>query len=158
MKDYQKRILELLLKQEDLLSKLYKSFADKFPELKDFWTQLSQSEIQHVNWIKKLYALEKQKEILFHEDKIKTYTVKAFVDYIEKTIKKTEDNDNLTVLNALSYTIDLESALLEKNIFAHFIGLTEKMEGILNLLSEDTKNHVKKAKKMKEEWERRAAP
>ena len=149
LKPYQKKIVELLIKQELLLSKLYKTFADKFPKHKDFWINISKAEIRHANWIEKLYEVEKKGIVIFDEGKIKTYTMKAFIEHVEKIISRTENNE-INPINTFSYALDFEMALIEKNIFTHFDGLNEKAIGVLKALIAETKNHIEKIKEMKQ--------
>ena len=52
IKDYQKRILELLEQLELEISNLYKLFAEKFPAHQELWNNLRNEEINHAVYIK----------------------------------------------------------------------------------------------------------
>ena len=119
LKPYQKNIVELLIKQEMSLSKLYKTFAEKFSGHKDFWINLSKDEMRHANWIEKLSEAEKKGIVIFDEGKIKTYTMKAYIEHVEKVMSGTENNE-FNQINAFSFALDFETALIEKNVFTHF--------------------------------------
>lgn len=79
LKPYQEKIITLLLKQETLLASLYQTFAQKFPEHEEFWSQLAREEEKHAGWLEQLRAATKKKVVLFNEGRIKTYTMETFV-------------------------------------------------------------------------------
>lgn len=147
LSDYQKKIIELMCKQELLLAKLYKLFADQFPDHKDFWQDLAKDEVRHAGWIKRLYKAEKEDLIAFSEGKIKTYTMDTFIENLEKIIQRAE-NGELNLKMAISYTLDLERSLIEKNVFSHFEIIDKKLAEIMAKLESETRRHVKKAEDM----------
>jgi rubrerythrin len=144
LEPYQKKIIELLYKQEILLSKFYKTLSVKFPEYGDFWKGLAKEELKHAEWIKKLYQAEKKDLVAFSEGKVKTYTLNSFIENLEKTIRRAE-NDELNLKTAIAYTLDFERSLIEKNTFSRFEIVEESIKGIMTKLESETKRHVKKA-------------
>ena len=144
---YQKKIIELMYKQEILLAKLYKLFAVQFPDHKDFWKDLAKDELQHAGWIKRLYKAEKKDLIAFSEGKVKTYTMTTFIENLKKTIQRAE-NREINLKMAVSYTLDFEKALIEKNVFSHFEIIDKKLAGIMTKLESETRRHLKKVEDM----------
>lgn len=147
LEDYQKKIIDLLYKQELLLARLYKIFADQLPDHKDFWQDLAKDELQHAEWIKKFHQAEKEDLLAFSEGKIKTYTMNAFIENLEKIIRRAE-NREITLKMAISYTVDFERSLIEKNVFSHFKIIDEKLQGIMVKLESETRKHLKKTEDM----------
>jgi len=147
LEDYQKKIIDLLCKQELLLASLYEIFADHFPDHKDFWQELAKDEQKHAEWIKKLYQAEEEDLVAFSEGKIKTYTMNIFIENLEKTIRRAE-NRELNLKMAIAYTLDFERSLIEKNVFLHFKIIDEKLQEIMTKLESETRRHVKKAEDM----------
>ncbi|MBW2596691.1 MAG: hypothetical protein JRC93_12130 [Deltaproteobacteria bacterium] len=147
LSDYQKKIIELMCKQELLLAKLYEIFADQFPEHKAFWQDLAKDELQHAEWIKKLYQAEEENLTAFSEGKFNPSAMNIYIENIEKTIRRAE-NKEITLKMAISYTLDFERSLIEKNVFSHFEIIDKKFAGIMTKLESETRRHLKKAEDM----------
>ena len=60
LKPIQEEIIQQLIKQEALLSKLYKYFAKQFPAHQEFWAKLSKEESKHAEIITKLFAATRE--------------------------------------------------------------------------------------------------
>jgi len=144
---YQKKIIELLFNQEILLAKLYKIFAVQFSDHKDFWQDLARDEERHAAWVKRLYKKKKKDLTAFSEGKVKTYTMNTFIENLEKIIQRAE-NGEINLKMAISYTLDLERSLIEKNVFSHFEIIDKKLAGIMTKLESETRRHLKKAEDM----------
>jgi len=137
----------LLYKQEILLAKLYKIFAVQFPDHKDFWQDLAKDELRHAGWVKRFYKAEKKDLIAFSEGKVNAYVMNTFIENLEKTIQRAE-NGEINLKMAISYTLDFERSLIEKNVFTHFEIIDKKLAGIMTKLENETRRHVKKADDM----------
>ena len=147
LSDYQKKIIELMGEQELLLAKLYNIFADQFLDHKDFWQDLAKDELQHAEWVKKFYQAEKEDLVAFSEGKVNVYSMNAFIENLEKTIQRAE-NGEINLKMAISYTLDFERSLIEKNTFSRFEIIDEKLAGIMTKLESETRRHLKKAEDM----------
>ena len=90
LEPYQKKIIELFIKQEMLLSRLYGIFARNFPKEKNFGAALSGDEKKHANWLKQLFDAEKKGRVLFGEGRVKTHALNTFVQYLEEKISIAE--------------------------------------------------------------------
>ncbi len=143
IKPFQEKILQQLINQEALLSKLYSIFSKQFPQYNEFWEKLSKEEERHAKLIEKLLAATKTGKIFFDEGKIKTYTLTAFITRLEGIIEKAERGE-FTYSSAFSYAVDYESSLIEKNVFSHFDSLSDKAKGTLKILQAETINHVER--------------
>lgn len=136
-----------MCKQELLLAKLYKIFAVQFPDHKNFWQDLAKDELQHAGWIKQFYQAEKKDLIAFSEGKVNAYAMNTFIENLEKIIQRAE-NGEINLKMAISYTLDFERSLIEKNVFSHFEIIDKKLAGIMTKLESETRRHVKKAEDM----------
>ena len=130
LQPYQKKIIELLIRQEMLLSRLYGIFSTHFPKEKEFWTGLSRDEKKHAQWLKQLYEAEKKDLVLFDEGKVRIHALNTFIDYLEKKVHLAGQG-GLSPKQAVVLSLDLERALLEKEVFSHFDGLSKKGGGYL---------------------------
>jgi len=54
LSEIQLKAIELLAEYEIMIGRLYKEYAQKFLDWKDFWSKLSAEERGHANWILKL--------------------------------------------------------------------------------------------------------
>ncbi len=147
LEPYQKKIIEYMYSQEILLAKLYKLFSEQFPDYREFWEDLAKDELRHGELIKQFYKATKKDLVTFCEGKIKTYTMKTFLDSIEKIIERTQ-NGELNVKMAMTYTYDFERSLIEKNVFSRFKILDKKLSGIIDKLEKETNKHCQKAKNL----------
>ena len=132
-----------MIKQEVLLARLYTAFAGHFPEHAEVWYDLVKDEKQHANWLNQLYDAGEKGIILFDEGKTKTYTMNIYITNLESIIDRAE-NQELTLPQAITCTLDFERSLIEKNVFTHFDSVSDKARSILKQLINETEKHIKK--------------
>lgn len=154
MQDYQKIFLEHLEKLELEISSLYKLFAQKFPTHKQLWEQMSNEEISHASHIKKLSSLTEEGKVFFDERKTKTYTIKTVSDAVKSTYQKVESGQ-LTLLNALVYSINLEDSIIESKFYDYFSTSNHNINATINKIKQETREHAQKMKKALEEEKKR---
>jgi len=144
---YQDKIIDLMLKQEAMLAKLYQAFAKKFPEHEALWNKLAREEEKHAGWVEQLHVASQKKVVLFTEGRIKSQALETFVQGLEEKIERAEA-DGYNVRQALVCTIDLERTLIEKEVFSHFVGITEKASNVMKFLAKETKEHLELAENL----------
>lgn len=88
--------------------------------------------------------------MLFEEGKINTNAMNTLISYIDK-IKNKVENEDITMKQALTYSNDFEQSLAEKNVFAHFESMSDKVKTVLNTLKSDTGKHIDIIKNLKQE-------
>ena len=150
LKDYQKKILELLEQLELEMAGLYKLFANKFSSRGDLWIALAQEETGHADKVKKLRSFIDEGKAAFDEKMTKTYTVQLFIDNIKKVYTDAQTN-NMPLLKALALSYDFEQSIIEKKLYDYFISSDSDVKIIINDIREDTSNHSSKIKKIMEE-------
>jgi rubrerythrin len=148
LEPYQKNIIELLFKQELLLSQLYELFANKFPEYSEFWMDLSKEEKTHAQWIKKLYHAEKKDLVLFDEGKTKTYTLQTVIKHTENVIAQVKEGE-FTLEMAIGHTLDFERSILEKDFIKFFKTTDDKVKAVMDKLDKETKKHISQIQELK---------
>lgn len=144
----QKMILDLLIKQEKLLARLYTIFRDKFLEHGDFWGKLAKEEHYHAKWLEQLYEAAATDVVLFDENKLTPFSLETFIKGVEEAIRKAEA-DELDARMALIQTTDLERSLIEKNVFSKFSGLTAKAKNVMELLKKQTEDHLSQCENLR---------
>ena len=146
LKDYQKILLELLEQLELEISYLYKFFAEKFPSHSKLWNSLLEEETNHASYVKKLSSLAKKGEISFDEKTTKTYTLKTVINYIKAQYQKAE-TDQFTLVNALSFSLNLEQSLIEKKFYDYFSSNDREVIMIINKIKEEILEHKSRIEK-----------
>lgn len=149
LKSEQEIILELLVQQETYLAELYQVYAEKFPEYEALWLSLVKEEKTHAKWIKGLLKSAKTGSVHFDEGKIRIHPLNTFMGGIKIAIKKARDND-ISPLQAISYALDIEKSMFEKDVFAQFGAVSKKAKSVLGLLQKKTEAHTESIKIEKE--------
>lgn len=143
MESYKAAMIELCLEQELLLAEIYRSYAARFPQHRPFWEELVAEELEHAGWVRFLQQQAEKSSLTFEEGKTKTYTLKAFIEHLRKTLADARRPD-LTCGRALAATLDLERALLERNVYSYFRSGSQKDQQLLQLLQQGVRNHLGK--------------
>lgn len=150
LKPYQEKIIQQMVTQEKLLSRLYALFAQQFPEYAEFWGKLSKEEETHSKLIEKLWEAEKKGLVFFDEGKVKTYTLNLLIGRLEEVVEKAERR-GFDLPSAFACAVDYESALIEKKVFTHFDSLNKKIKSSLKRLQDETLKHVERIRHMQKE-------
>lgn len=132
-----------MIKQESLLAKLYKLFAEQFPEHRETWSELAAEEKKHANWLRQLGDAVEKGIVGFEEGRFKAPALKIYIAHLEQIIARAEKKE-LTLTSAVSYTVDFERSLIEKNVFTHFDSASEQARSVLNRLKSETEAHIQK--------------
>lgn len=148
LQPYQEKMLTLLERQEVMLAELYDTFARTFPKQADFWTGLAKEEQRHAQLIAKLREASQKGVVLFDEGKMKTYTLQAFIENLDKILTRAKRGE-INLASAFAFAVDFESSLIEKNVFANFNAITDKAQGVLKVLQAETVNHMDRIKKQR---------
>lgn len=149
LKNDQEIILELLIQQETYLAELYQVYSEKFPEQEAFWQSLVKEEKEHANWINGLLKSARKGVVHFDECKIKIHPLNTFIGGIKLSIKKARDTD-VAQVNAISYALDMEKSMFERDIFGQFGAVSKKAKSVLGLLQKKTEEHAEKIRIEKE--------
>jgi len=139
----QNRIIDQLIRQEEMISVLYEIFAKQFSQHASFWKELSLEEVRHARLLKELKEVANKEQVLFDEGKLSIITLDAFLVRLDGVLQKAKKGD-FTLLAALNCAVDYETSLIEKNIFAHFDSTNSKFKEVLQILQAETQKHVEK--------------
>ena len=145
---YQKEIIELMIRQESLLADLYTLFKEHYSEHSEVWGNLAKEEKKHAVWLKQLYDAGEKGIVLFDAGKIKTSTMNTYIQHLEQIIARAEKKE-LTLTQAVSFAMDFEQSLIEKNVFTHFDSTSEKAKIVLMRLIIETETHIRKIQSLR---------
>ncbi|HON59413.1 MAG TPA: hypothetical protein P5040_00680 [Smithella sp.] len=141
LKDYQKKLLELLEQLEREIAVLYKLFAGMFPAHESLWSKLREEEEKHASYLNKLTALAEQDKIRFNERMTKTYTVQAVINDVKLKQQKAQKGD-FSLVNALAFSLSLEQSIIEHKFYDYFTSGDAGIVTMLNAIKEETANHA----------------
>ncbi|MEA2022209.1 MAG: hypothetical protein U9N08_07025 [Candidatus Caldatribacteriota bacterium] len=146
LSEAQIKTIKLLAEHEKVISQLYKEYARKFPEQKDFWSKIAREEIEHASWIFKLRSQTEEGSLYFKEGRFKSEAIKTSLKYVKSQITKAQ-NKKISAKNALSIARDLESGLIEKKFFEIFESDCREIKQVLRDLAAATREHRNRIEK-----------
>ena len=137
----QSELLEQLISQEEMISRLYEIFSKQFPQHASFWKELSLAEVRHAKLLKQLQEAVKKEQVIFDSGNITTKTLSFYLTRLEEVLQKAKAGE-FTLQTALVCAVDYESSLVEKKIFSLFDSPHTKTIEVLNILQSETEEHV----------------
>ena len=140
-KELERKIIEALANNEELVSRLYGLYSQKFIEYKDFWGQLTKEEIGHAVLIRELYGRVSDGQLYFNE-KFSLQAIETFSAYLEDLIIQTQNNE-VSPLAATAISLDIERALIENKYFEYFETDSITLKHMLTTLKDDLERHSK---------------
>lgn len=133
-------VLDMLIRHELAMKRLYELFSETFESHREFWQRIAADEQRHADLIGELQST------LFHEKGLHPFVrltpqgVTTSIGYIEEQITRAHKG-GFSLLQALSVARDIESALLERQ-FSRMQGAGMKELGpVLKTLVIETERH-----------------
>lgn len=139
--------IELLIKHEKAIGRLFETYAIKFPDHKQFWATLAWEEQDHAKNIRKLAQLIKKRHVRFDSEKFKPIAIKTSIEYIEKEITRANKED-ISLKTALSVAINIEKAIIDGEIFDAFKGYSTEAKSFLRKCASDFAEHYRSVEEM----------
>jgi hypothetical protein len=143
----QKKLVELFVRQEFLIGKLYKLFSFRYPEYKVFWTEMATEEHLHASWIKRLTERDPTNKFKFSQGELRSNDLDSSIKSIEDLIGGVKNNREFSITQAVSVALHLEKALWEKKVFQCFEGDSDEVRKIMDSLNLEQEVHIKKIEK-----------
>ncbi len=144
-------VIELLARNEEVIEKLYTTYAERFTELQDFWVSLAIEERGHAVRLRDLGEKVSAKKFFFKADRFKAPTIRNVIAHTEREITQAGQS-TYKLINALSIAYYLEESLIEKKFFEAFESDSPLLKDLLSVLEADTKKHALKIKNKREEY------
>ena len=130
--------IELLIENEELVSKLYTIYAKKFPEEKEFWLEKAAEEDVHAELLKGVRPIMQETPSFFQEDRFSMEAIELSIAFVKDLIQKAE---NSSLINALSMARDIEHSLIERNFFKVMPRDSIPLKNAFIKIEQDTKKH-----------------
>ena len=143
----QLEVIKLLAEHEKVIGQLYKEYARKFPEQKNFWSKIAREEIEHASWIFKLRSKIKKGSLYFKEGRFKMEAIKTSLGYLKSQITEAQNN-KISAKNALSVARDIENGLIEKKFFEVFEPDCREIKQVFLDLATATREHSNRIEKI----------
>jgi len=141
-------ILAEMAKHEEALGVLYRGYAERFPELRGFWTRLSEEEAFHAELLQAMRRKLAEGHLRPQPGRFNARAVRLSLEYVLQRISALE-LERVSVLRALSVTLDLESAIIERRFFETVAEDSPQIRHILDRIREDTAGHIAR---VQEQW------
>ena len=140
-----KSILLLMAENEEAVANLYRTYAEKFPRHRDFWSELANEETHHLQLIQNL-AARSNPSVEINEDRFDMNVFQVSLEYLEDKLTQAV-NEKISVKEALSTALDIETGMLERGYFEVFEGDSPEFKRTLQTLAGATEKHTNKIRK-----------
>ena len=132
------RIIYLLSEHKKSVSHLYNNYAIKFPD-RPYWKDLAVAKQKHQQIIQSVYFDAKIQKTSFDESVFRSIAIKTSLDWVNRLI---EEYVQHTLINALSYSLDLEQAKIEQRYFTVFKSESQQIQEMLPILAQEAQQHI----------------
>jgi len=146
-------IITQLAECEDMVGRIYAAYAKHFPDLEDFWLDLSRDEMEHGRLVRFLGDGIASGITSFTAVEIKPQSVQMFFSYLHSQAARAE-TETMTLVAALSIALNIEKSILEADYFTYFKGSSIMTANAIRQLLEETKRHRDAVQKKWEEHRR----
>ncbi len=132
--------LELLAVNEETIARLYSAYADRFPDMRDFWSSLSEEEQSHAMSIRELEEQAGSGKMFAYRHRFKSAAIRTSIEHTEGEIAAA-NRGHIEPTNALSLANAIEQSLIESKFFEIFEGDSADLKQLLRKLRDDTARH-----------------
>ena len=139
-------ILGTLIKNEELLSKLYNKYSQVFIDDTKFWNEISNDETEHASWIYDLSVKVSNGDLYISNDRFTNETFISFGEYVNEQIENA-NTDGMTSIDALSIAKNVENSMLETALFKIYDTDDPQLKLVLDKLKKSTELHCAEVKK-----------
>jgi rubrerythrin len=143
----QSTTLNKLATLEESTGKLYKAYAEIFPDYRQFWSDLSNEEVQHAGWLRKLHNDVVRGSTTFRENRFNEIAIQTFINYLNDEYSKVMSRERV-LINALSITLYIEESLIEREYYDVFDRDSPELKQTLSNLVNATKNHIERVREV----------
>jgi hypothetical protein len=141
-----KLIIDLFIENERRISQLYKLYSRHFPASRNFWENIHEEEIGHVEILKNVKAIMKKGGKSIGENNFSRDILKYIGNFIREALKRAGDK-KLTAMEALETALRLEQSMVENKSFEMFSPAHLPVRIIFQKLNRDTERHARLIRK-----------
>lgn len=138
--------IEQLAYHEELVSELYKAYARKFPDYRQFWSELADDEIKHAGWIRALRSKTEKGTRITGNDRFRMVPIPLSLRYVGNQLAHAQ-KEEMALIKALSIALDIEKSMVEKKFFEVLEGDSSELRDVLAALADQTRKHFEELQK-----------
>lgn len=134
------KVLDLMIQNELAVARLYQAYADKFPKDTEYWSALAGEEMRHARLIENI-TKNNTDSVEIRDDKFELATFGLSLTYLEEKYHQAREED-MSLQDALSTALDIETGMLEKGYFEVFEGGSAQFKSGMEALAAETNKHI----------------
>ena len=142
MNEQKINVIERLKKHEEGMMELYKIYAEKFPDYKEFWTELVAEEQGHVDYINKIVLTAEK----IDPARFDVHAIQTSIFHIKDHINMAQTED-ITIEQALKTALTIETTPIESKYYEITRDYSDEIIKIFNIIKKDFKEHKEKIEK-----------
>jgi len=138
-------LIALLVRHEEAIAKLYKKFAENFPDERQFWLRIASEETKHATWIRALWFAIEAGTLSVNCQRFDPKSLQTSLDYLEVLLA--EASQKMSRKMALSTALQIENSLIEKSLFETYEGDDAKARKVFQQLANGALSHIRRLEK-----------
>ncbi|MBN1369757.1 MAG: hypothetical protein JW954_05930 [Dehalococcoidaceae bacterium] len=138
-------MLKMMATNEELIGRLYRQYAAKFPKYSNFWNNLAREEDTHASWLISLYQQAGAGLLSIDDKRFNESAIKRFSEYLQIEIDRLH-KEQFSLVAALSMALHIEEALIERKYFEVLGADCPDLKNTLERLKSETEVHLRKVK------------
>ena len=133
-------LIDLLIRQEELVGEFYRACAGKFPERSDVWLSLAVAEDGHARILRSVAADPAEGRAFTIHRNFALNPLRFMLQFVKKQTEALE-SPGFTLINALSIARDIENSILEKKVVEPAPGDSADIRAKIEQLKAETTQH-----------------
>lgn len=142
-------IVNLLIEYEMTMSRLYKVCAETFPELTEFWQELSDEEVRHADNIRELMVEASNKAVTLNQKRFNIRPIEISMEHALDTTRRVKEKE-VDLIGILSLAYDIEMSLIESKYYEIFSGKSREINDRLKKVRNESREHARRIDEMKQ--------
>jgi rubrerythrin len=140
-------IVSSLAEHEQAIGRLYRTYASRFPQHRDFWSRLADEEDQHAMWLRRLLVRVEEGLGCVRADR---FDRSAVADSLRRVGQMVEEaaKPEFSSADALRTALAVEETLLEAEYFEVFEGTAAEVVQVQYCLADATRDHSRRIRAM----------
>lgn len=135
--------LEMLAKNEEEMSELYRLYAMVLPQYKDLWLELAADETEHARWIRDFARGVDKGTLILNKKMFPEATFSYYHDYLQGAMEKASKR-GIEPIQAFTSALYVEQSLVESKCFEGVGTGSADFDKVALRLQQATEGHVKK--------------
>jgi hypothetical protein len=133
-------IIGLMAAHESEIAELYRAYAERFAQCREFFLRLAAEEVEHARLISGLAGKVRTGEVHVGPGRFSATAILTSLDYVRERLQEAKERD-LPLAAALATCRDLEWGLIEKRFFDIIEEDGPEIMELLRRLSDETAAH-----------------